>query len=176
MDLDHNAVSVPLEYSDGGKHPRLLRLQSAHTLLGSNFRRLLIVCWFCAARSAAGFGGRRDMAGGAVGRSIVPSAVVRGGDHVVRRKHWVALIRRGTGGGAFRHSVASPAAKRAIPQKPHHNRSASIPAGFWILTFLPSSWVSSTFIIRNAVIQLRREQLVDQGTVFSASYVTGNGY
>jgi hypothetical protein len=46
-----------------GKHSRLLRLQSAHTLLGSNFRRFLMVCWFCAARSAAGFGGRRDMAG-----------------------------------------------------------------------------------------------------------------
>lgn len=40
---------------------RLLRLQSAHTLLGSNLRRFLMVCWFCAARSAAGFGGRRDM-------------------------------------------------------------------------------------------------------------------
>lgn len=47
--------------SVGIVNSRLLRLQSAHTLLGSNFKRLLIVCWFWAARSAAGFGGRRDM-------------------------------------------------------------------------------------------------------------------
>lgn len=45
-----------------GEGSRLLRLQSAHTLLASNFRRLLIVCVFCAARSAAGFAGRRLMA------------------------------------------------------------------------------------------------------------------
>ena len=40
---------------------RLFLLQSAHNLLDSNFRRLLIVAWFCAARSAAGLGGLRDM-------------------------------------------------------------------------------------------------------------------
>ena len=40
---------------------RLFFLQSAQILLGSNFRRLLMVAWFCAARSAAGFGGRLDM-------------------------------------------------------------------------------------------------------------------
>jgi hypothetical protein len=38
----------------------LLRLQSAHILLGSSFKRALIVCWFWAAW--AGFG-RRDITG-----------------------------------------------------------------------------------------------------------------
>lgn len=41
---------------------RLFRLQSAQTLLGSSFRRLLMVAWFCAARSAPGLGARLDMA------------------------------------------------------------------------------------------------------------------
>lgn len=44
-----------------GIHLRLFLLQSAHTLLDSNFRRLLMVAWFCAARSAAGLGGLRDI-------------------------------------------------------------------------------------------------------------------
>lgn len=40
---------------------RLFLLQSAHILLGSSLSRDLIVAWFLAARSAAGFGGRLDM-------------------------------------------------------------------------------------------------------------------
>ena len=40
---------------------RLFFLQSEHILLGSNFNSDLIVAWFFAARSAAGFGGRLDM-------------------------------------------------------------------------------------------------------------------
>lgn len=40
---------------------RLFFLQSAHSLLASNFRRLLMVDWFCIVRSTAGFGGLRDM-------------------------------------------------------------------------------------------------------------------
>lgn len=40
---------------------RLFLLQSAHILLGSNFTSDLSVAWFFAARSAAGFGGRRDI-------------------------------------------------------------------------------------------------------------------
>jgi len=44
-----------------GLNLRLFRLQSAHTLLASSLRRLLIVAWFWAARSAFGFGGRRDI-------------------------------------------------------------------------------------------------------------------
>lgn len=50
-------LSVEKEENDS----RLFFLQSAQTLFGSNFRRLLMVAWFCAARSAAGFGGRRDI-------------------------------------------------------------------------------------------------------------------
>lgn len=42
---------------------RLFLLQSAHVLFPSNFNKLLIVFVFCAARSAAGFGGRRDIFG-----------------------------------------------------------------------------------------------------------------
>lgn len=41
---------------------RLFLLQSEHILLGSNFSSDLMVAWFFAARSAAGFGGRLDMA------------------------------------------------------------------------------------------------------------------
>lgn len=63
MDLPGAPVSIMRKEShsvaDGS---RLLRLQSAHTLLASSFKRLLIVCVFCAARSAAGFAGRRLMA------------------------------------------------------------------------------------------------------------------
>jgi hypothetical protein len=40
---------------------RLFLLQSAHVLFPSSFKRLLIVCVFCAARSAAGLGGLRDI-------------------------------------------------------------------------------------------------------------------
>lgn len=40
---------------------RLFLLQSEHILLGSNFNSDLMVAWFFAARSAAGFGGRLDM-------------------------------------------------------------------------------------------------------------------
>jgi hypothetical protein len=40
---------------------RLFLLQSEHILLASNFSRFLIVCWFWAARSAAGLGGRLDI-------------------------------------------------------------------------------------------------------------------
>lgn len=40
---------------------RLFLLQSEHILLGSNFSSDLMVAWFFAARSAAGFGGRLDM-------------------------------------------------------------------------------------------------------------------
>lgn len=39
----------------------LFLLQSEHILLGSNFNSDLMVAWFFAARSAAGFGGRLDM-------------------------------------------------------------------------------------------------------------------
>lgn len=54
-----------------GIHVRLFRLQSAQTLLGSSFSRVLMVCWFCAARSAAGLGaGRLDMAGVVCGRGM----------------------------------------------------------------------------------------------------------
>lgn len=42
---------------------RLFLLQSEHILLGSNFNSDLMVAWFFAARSAAGFGGRLDMVG-----------------------------------------------------------------------------------------------------------------
>jgi hypothetical protein len=54
-----------------GGDVRLFLLQSAHSLLGSNFKRFLRVCWFWAARSAAGFGGRRDMARDAIGNVCV---------------------------------------------------------------------------------------------------------
>lgn len=37
-------------------HVRLFLLQSAQLLFPSSFRSVLIVCWFCAARSAAAFG------------------------------------------------------------------------------------------------------------------------
>lgn len=40
---------------------RLFLLQSEHILLGSNFSSDLMVAWFFAARSAAGFGGRLDI-------------------------------------------------------------------------------------------------------------------
>lgn len=40
---------------------RLFLLQSEHILLGSNFNSDLMVAWFFAARSAAGFGGRLDI-------------------------------------------------------------------------------------------------------------------
>lgn len=40
---------------------RLFLLQSAQVLLPSSFSRVLIVCWFCAARSAAGFGTLLDI-------------------------------------------------------------------------------------------------------------------
>ena len=40
---------------------RLFLLQSAQVLFPSSFNKLLIVCVFCAARSAAGFGALRDM-------------------------------------------------------------------------------------------------------------------
>ena len=50
-----------------GSNTRLFLLQSAQTLFASNFRRLFIVCWFCAARSAAGFGGLRDILESCVG-------------------------------------------------------------------------------------------------------------
>jgi hypothetical protein len=39
----------------------LFLLQSAQLLLPSNFNRLLMVAWFCAARASAGFGALRDM-------------------------------------------------------------------------------------------------------------------
>lgn len=42
---------------------RLFLLQSAQTLLDSILSRFLMVAVFWAARSAAGFGGRRDMVG-----------------------------------------------------------------------------------------------------------------
>lgn len=42
---------------------RLFLLQSAQILLGSSFSKFLIVCWFWAAFSAAGFGGRLDIVG-----------------------------------------------------------------------------------------------------------------
>ena len=42
-------------------HSRLFLLQSAHVLFPSSFKRLLIVCAFCAERSAAGLGALRDM-------------------------------------------------------------------------------------------------------------------
>lgn len=48
-------------WPEGGGGSRLFLLQSAQLLLPSSLRRLLIVCVFCAARSAAGFGGLRDM-------------------------------------------------------------------------------------------------------------------
>ena len=37
-------------------HVRLFLLQSAQLLFPSSFRSVLIVCWFCAARSAAALG------------------------------------------------------------------------------------------------------------------------
>lgn len=51
--------SLYYEYVSGDL--RLFLLQSAHVLFPSNFKRFLMVCVFCAARSAAGFGGLRDI-------------------------------------------------------------------------------------------------------------------
>ncbi len=55
-------MSAELKRIRSREDSRLALLQSAHTLLGSNFKRLLIVAWFCAARSAPGFGALLDMA------------------------------------------------------------------------------------------------------------------
>ena len=45
----------------GLKNTRLFLLQSAQLLFPSSFSKLLIVCWFCAAGSAAGFAALLDM-------------------------------------------------------------------------------------------------------------------
>lgn len=54
-------VFPALRCSSSSSDIRLFLLQSEHILLGSNFNSDLMVAWFFAARSAAGFGGRLDM-------------------------------------------------------------------------------------------------------------------
>src|SRR4051794_13479901 len=58
---DKHAFSGHRCLGGGSTNVRLFRLQSAQLLLPSSFNSLIIVCWFCAARSAAGLGARRDM-------------------------------------------------------------------------------------------------------------------
>lgn len=55
--LHSSFIALELYLSD----VRLFLLQSEHILLGSSFNSDLMVAWFFAARSAAGFGGRLDI-------------------------------------------------------------------------------------------------------------------